>query len=37
LSAFAHARVLTTPKLDQASWRLFAEIVLTATGTSNPH
>jgi len=34
LSAFADARVVNAPKLDQeqASWRLFAEIVRAATG-----
>jgi hypothetical protein len=34
LSAFAGARVVEAPELDQeqASWRLFAEIVRTATG-----
>jgi hypothetical protein len=34
LSAFADARVVEAPELDQeqASWRLFAEMVLAATG-----
>jgi hypothetical protein len=34
LSAFAHARVVEVPEIgqEQASWRLFAEIVRAATG-----